>query len=117
MCSLYGLQKICDALAAYPSWTLAHLAANFYLYDCFNDPRVNCFLNSTDVERGMSPLQVAIGTCNLKIVQQLVAASCSLEHLDHEGNSIFHYAANTTKEIIGVSDYFFTKCIINSEMF
>lgn len=103
MCNLYGLQKICDALTQHPSWTLAHLAAHFSLYDCFNDPRVNCFLNSTDVVTGMSPLQVAISTNNLKIVQLLVSASCSLEHIDNEGNSIFHYAAQTTKDIIGVS--------------
>lgn len=107
MCNLYGLQKICDVLTQHPSWTLAHLAANFSLYECLNDPRVNCFLNSTDIATGMSPLQVAISTCNLKIVQLLVSQSCSLEHLDLEGNSIFHYAANSTKDIIGVSKTFF----------
>lgn len=107
MCNLHGLQKICDTLALHPSWTLAHLAAHFALYDCFNDARVNCFLNSSDVSTGMSPLQVAIGTNNLKIVQLLVSANCSLEHLDNEGNSVFHYAANSTKDIISVSKCFF----------
>lgn len=104
MCNTYGLQRMCDVLSQHPGWTLAHLAAHFCLYDCFNDPRVNCFLNSTDIDSGMSPLQVAISTQNLKMVQVLVAANCSLEHLDHESNSVFHYAASTTKDIIAVSN-------------
>ncbi|KAG5870722.1 hypothetical protein JTB14_017055 [Gonioctena quinquepunctata] len=100
MCNIHGLQKICDILSEHPYWTLAHLAAYFASYDLFTDSKVNCFLNSTDTETGMSPLQVAITTHNLKTVQIMVSANCSLEHLDHEANSVFHYAASTTKDII-----------------
>ncbi|CAH1987398.1 unnamed protein product [Acanthoscelides obtectus] len=110
MCNVHGLQKLCDILTEHPSWTLAHLAAHFGLHDSFNDPRVNCYLNSSEPETGMSPLQVAISTQNLKTVQMLVAASCSLEHLDNEANSVFHYAASTTKEIIGVRPPTTEKC-------
>lgn len=28
---------------------------------------------------------------------------CKIDHLDNDGNSVFHYAAGTTKEIINVS--------------
>ncbi|CAH0547476.1 unnamed protein product [Brassicogethes aeneus] len=100
MCNLPGLQKISDILAEHPTWTIAHLAANFALYESFNNPKVSSFLNSSDAETGMSPLQVAITTHNLKTVQILVNLNCSLEHLDNEANSVFHYAASTTKEII-----------------
>ncbi|CAH1155338.1 unnamed protein product [Phaedon cochleariae] len=102
MCNTNGLQKICDALDNHPSWTIAHLAAYFALYDAFGNTKVNTFLNSTDIETGMSPLQVAISTQNLKTVQIMVLANCSLEHLDYDANSVFHYAASTTKEIIAV---------------
>ncbi|XP_076272916.1 calcium-independent phospholipase A2 VIA isoform X3 [Rhynchophorus ferrugineus] len=102
MCNVNGLQKICDVLSEHQSWTVAHLAAYFALYDSFDNAKINCFLNSSDNEKGMSPLQVAITTHNLKTVQILVAANCSLEHLDWDGNSVFHYAASTTKEIIAV---------------
>lgn len=112
MCNINSLQKLCDVVTQHPSWTVAHIAAYFSLYDCFNDTRVNCFLNSSDVTTGMSPLQVAITTGNLKMVQLLLSASCSLEHIDNEGNSIFHYAANTTKEIIGVSFHVFHETTI-----
>lgn len=102
MCNLQGIQKICDVLTEHPSWTLAHLAAHFALYDTFTNEKINRHLNSSDAATGMSPLQVAISTNNLKTVQTLIAAKCSLEHLDHSGNSVFHYAASTTKDIIAV---------------
>ncbi|KAH1008810.1 hypothetical protein HUJ05_009332 [Dendroctonus ponderosae] len=100
MCNVNGLQKLCDIIFEYPSWTLAHIAAYCALHDCLRNPQVNCFLNSSDSQKGMSPLQVAITTRNLKTVQLLVASNCSLEHVDFEGNSVFHYAASSTKEII-----------------
>lgn len=102
MCNLNGLQRICDTLAEHPTWTLAHLAAHFALYDSFNDERINSHLNTSDSATGISPLQVAVKTGNLKTVQMLVAARCSLEHLDDNGNSVFHYAATTNKDIIAV---------------
>lgn len=103
MCNLSGLQKICDTVSDHPTWTLAHLAAHFALYESFNDERINSHLNSSDPATGMSPLQVAVKTNNLKTVQMLVAANCSLEHLDDNENSVFHFAATTNKDIIAVS--------------
>lgn len=40
---------------------------------------------------------------NLRTVQTLLNAKASLEHLDNHANSVFHFAANTTKEIILVN--------------
>lgn len=99
-----GLQKICDTLNDHPTWTLAHLAAHFSLYDSFSNPTINSHLNSSDLETGMSPLQVAIKTENIKTVQMLIQSKCSLEHLDHNANTVFHYAASTNKDIISVSN-------------
>lgn len=100
MSNLKGLQCICDTLNEHPTWNIAHLAANFVLYDAFCHPSVNSLMNSSDPSTGMSPLQVAVKTNNLKLVQLLVSSKCSLEHLDNNANSVFHYAASTTKEII-----------------
>lgn len=117
MCNLHGIQKICDTLSEHPSWTLAHLAAHFALYDSFNDERINSHLNSSDPTTGISPLQVAIKTNNCKTVQMLVSQKCSLEHLDHSGNSVFHYAASTTKEIISVSESIDCDCQLNNALY
>lgn len=111
MANTQGLQKICDTLAEHPTWTLAHMAAYFALHDCFNNAMVNSYLNSSDVTTGMSPLQVAVITGNLKTVMTLLTAKCSLEHLDLNANSVFHHAATTTKEIISVRSKLFYSVI------
>lgn len=103
MFNVQGLQKVCDVLIEHPTWNVAHLAAYFALYESFNNAKIASYLNSSDDQSGMSPLQVAITTKNLKSVQLLVAANCSLEHLDHNFDSVFHFAATANKEIISVS--------------
>lgn len=100
MRSIAKIQKLCETLVKHPTWTLAHLAAHLLLFDAFGHAEVNSQLNSADFETGVSPLQVAVQTGNLKMVQMLVAAKASLEHLDSRGNTIFHYAAQSTKDII-----------------
>ncbi|KAK1129737.1 hypothetical protein K0M31_019451 [Melipona bicolor] len=100
MCNVNKIQKLCDTLMQHPTWTLAHLAAHFALYNAFAHSDVNSQLNSGDIETGVSPLQVAVQTNNLRTVQMLIEAKSSLEHLDYEANTVYHYAANSTKEII-----------------
>lgn len=100
MCNVSKIQKLCDTLVQHPSWTLAHLAAHFALYNAFAHTAVNSQLNSGDIETGVSPLQVAVQSNNLRTVQMLIEAKSSLEHLDNNANTVYHYAATSTKEII-----------------
>ncbi|OAD60715.1 85 kDa calcium-independent phospholipase A2 [Eufriesea mexicana] len=100
MYNVSKIQKLCDTLMAHPTWTLAHLAAHFALYNAFAHAEVNSQLNSGDAETGVSPLQVAVETNNLCTVQMLIEAKSSLEHLDYNANTVYHYAAKSTKEII-----------------
>lgn len=100
MCNVGKIQKLCDILVEHPTWTLAHLAAHFALYNAFTHAVVNSQLNSGDIETGISPLQVAVESNNLCTVQMLIEAKSSLEHLDYNANTVYHYAATSTKEII-----------------
>ncbi|XP_033211846.1 85/88 kDa calcium-independent phospholipase A2 isoform X2 [Belonocnema kinseyi] len=100
MCNTGKIQKLCHTLVEHPTWNLAHLAAHLTLYDAFNHDVVNSQLNSSDPQTGVSPLQVAIQTNNLRMVQMLIEAKSSLEHLDHNRNTVYHYAATSTKDII-----------------
>lgn len=40
-------------------------------------------------------------TSNLEMVKVLVPL-CNLEHLDHNSNSVYHYASITSKDMINV---------------
>lgn len=48
----------------------------------------------------MSPLQLAISDNSLSVVKAILSLDVSLEHLDNEANSVFHYAAKTSSDII-----------------
>lgn len=61
------------------------------------------YLNKPDEESGISPLQLAIYDNSLSVVKALIALDVSLEHLDHEMNSVFHYAAKSSSDIILVN--------------
>lgn len=58
------------------------------------------YLNTPDEENGISPLQLAIYDNSLSVVKALIGLDVSLEHLDNEANSIFHYAAKSSSDII-----------------
>lgn len=67
-----GLQKICDALAEHPSWTLAHLVAFYNLPDYVSNPRFLELMDDPDYQKYMTPFQVNIQLrlkCNILIKQ------------------------------------------------
>lgn len=94
------LQKMCDAMELNPGWSVAHLAAHFDLHASFNSEKIAVFKDSSDPNTGLSPLLVAIQAENLLTIKVLLSKNASLEHLDHDANSVFHYAANTNKDVI-----------------
>nr|ATU31391.1 calcium-independent cellular PLA2 [Plodia interpunctella] len=44
--------------------------------------------------------EVAVQSCNIRMVQSLISLKCSLRIVDYDGNTVFHYAAASNKEII-----------------
>ncbi|CAG4946867.1 unnamed protein product [Parnassius apollo] len=101
-CSVQSLQKLCDTLSEHRSWTIAHLVAHFGLYELFNEPDVQRHFDDPDPATGATPLMVSVNTGNVRMVQTLLSLNCSLNAIDLEGNSVFHYAAASNKEIINI---------------
>lgn len=94
-----GLQKVCDLLTENPSWSLAHLVSYYNLVDHISNPQVAELINYPDHLKYMTPFQLAIKSKNIEMVKALLHHA-KLDHLDYNGNGIFHYAANTSKEMI-----------------
>ncbi|CAG9561409.1 unnamed protein product [Danaus chrysippus] len=99
-CNVASLQKICDTLSEHRSWTLAHLVAHYGLCELFNDPDIQKQIDDIDPTTGITPLMVAIKNNNIRMVQSLLSLNCSLDIIDTEGNTVFHYAAASNKEIV-----------------
>lgn len=125
MYNVNGLQKVCDVLLEYPSWSIAHLIAYFNLAEYINNSKVLELIDDPDYANKMTPIQVSSHKCNLiihyfyqicfhfilqlaikhghfEMVKKLLP-QCKFTHLDGNDNSLFHYAAPTTKEFINVN--------------
>uniref|UniRef100_A0A182QI25 phospholipase A2 n=1 Tax=Anopheles farauti TaxID=69004 RepID=A0A182QI25_9DIPT len=89
MYNINGLQKLCDTLIEYPSWSLAHVVAFYNLTDYISNPSIIDFLDYAEYAEMMTPLQVAVKANNIEFVKALVQSNqCNLEHLDKNSNSL-----------------------------
>lgn len=75
--------------------TINHIIIAYYIIHVIN-------LSLFPLSLCTAKLQLAIKCNHLEMVKKLLP-QCRLNHLDNNMNSIFHYAAPTTKEIINVS--------------
>ncbi|XP_058827123.1 85/88 kDa calcium-independent phospholipase A2 isoform X2 [Topomyia yanbarensis] len=101
MYNINGLQKLCDTLIEHPSWSLAHIIAFFNLVDYVANPKIVESLDDPDHADLLTPLQIATKANNIEMVKALLPVS-RIENLDNNSNSVFHYAASTTKEMINL---------------
>jgi calcium-independent phospholipase A2 len=101
MYNIPGLQKICDILTENPSWSITHLVAHFNMVEYLAVPQVAELIDYPDNVKYMTPFQLAIKSKNIEMVKILLD-SAKLDHLDYNSSSIFHYAANTSKEMITI---------------
>ncbi|XP_050666518.1 85/88 kDa calcium-independent phospholipase A2 [Leptidea sinapis] len=99
-CTVPSLQKLCDILGKNKSWTIAHMVAYFGQSELLNHPDIQKHINDVDPATGSSCLMIAIQSGNVRMVQSLISMNCSLDIIDREGNSVYHYAAASNKEIV-----------------
>lgn len=83
-----------------PSWNIAHLAAHLGLVDCFKNQRVTAQICEPAQDTKATPLHIAVRAQKLASVQVLMAMEVPLDMADHNGDTVYHAAAVTTKEVI-----------------
>lgn len=99
-CTKNKLQSVCNLIQEHPTWTLAHLAAHMGIVECFHHKVIQSQINISCQENGQTPLQLAIVSEKPKVVQVLLDLDARLDIPDGEGNTVYHLAAKTTKEMI-----------------
>lgn len=72
MYNINGLQKICDILLENPSWTVAHLIANFNLAEHISHPKVLDLIDQEDYATKMTPFQVRIPFSNFRSIFSII---------------------------------------------
>ena len=63
------------------------------------------FINTGD-DDGEVPLMVAVKNTNIFMIRMLIAKGAPMTSTDRKSNSIFHFAAETNREIIEVQFLF-----------
>ncbi|CAG0906343.1 unnamed protein product, partial [Cyprideis torosa] len=82
-----------------PSWSVAHLAAFFNLPHAFNHKRVKKLINEQDDEE-RTPLHLAVRWSPPSMIKQILTLDPRFDIFDKHGDSVFHYAATRTQEVI-----------------
>ncbi|XP_059487741.1 85/88 kDa calcium-independent phospholipase A2 [Neocloeon triangulifer] len=100
LCNTSDMQRVCDTMAEHKGWSVGHLVAHMSLVESVQNPLVLSCLNFVEPTSGRLPLHVALETGNKKLIQAFVTHGSSLIAKDWEGNTCYHYAATTSREII-----------------
>ncbi|KAL4834097.1 hypothetical protein H8958_017582 [Nasalis larvatus] len=87
------LQHLTDLIRNHPSWSVAHLAVELGIRECFHHSRVISCANCTENEEGCTPLHLACRKGDGEILVELVQyCHAQMDVTDNKGETVFHYA-------------------------
>ncbi|XP_024904639.1 85/88 kDa calcium-independent phospholipase A2 isoform X2 [Pteropus alecto] len=87
------LQQLTDLIRSHPSWSVAHLAVELGIRECFHHSRIISCANSTENEEGCTPLHLACRKGDGEILVELVQyCHAQMDVTDNNGETAFHYA-------------------------
>ncbi|XP_049627518.1 85/88 kDa calcium-independent phospholipase A2 isoform X2 [Suncus etruscus] len=86
---LETLQHLTDLVRSHPSWSVAHLAVELGIRECFHHSRII----SKENEEGCTPLHLACRKGDSEVLVELVHyCHAQLDVTDNNGETAFHYA-------------------------
>uniref|UniRef100_A0A8C3YKR4 85/88 kDa calcium-independent phospholipase A2 n=1 Tax=Catagonus wagneri TaxID=51154 RepID=A0A8C3YKR4_9CETA len=90
------LQQLTDLIRSHPSWSVAHLAVELGIRECFHHSRIISCANSTENEEGCTPLHLACRKGDGEILVELVQyCHTQMDVTDNNGETPFHYAVQS----------------------
>ncbi|XP_059042933.1 85/88 kDa calcium-independent phospholipase A2 isoform X4 [Mustela lutreola] len=87
------LQQLTDLIRNHPSWSVAHLAVELGIRECFHHSRIISCANNRENEEGCTPLHLACRKGDGEILVELVQyCHAQMDVTDNNGETAFHYA-------------------------
>ncbi|KAM6215037.1 85/88 kDa calcium-independent phospholipase A2 isoform 2-T2 [Rhynchocyon petersi] len=87
------LQQLSDLIRSHPSWSVAHVAVELGIRECFHHSRVISCANSRENEAGCTPLHLACRRGDGETLVELVQhCHAQMDATDNHGETAFHYA-------------------------
>lgn len=108
-----NLQELTDVANKHVGWSPSHIAAHLGWNKCFRNEQFSKLVNEMCSETLATPIHVAIEAQRADVIQTLIHINAQLNAIDKKGNTIFHVAANTRKDIIQSLLYWETPALIN----
>ncbi|XP_039102002.1 85/88 kDa calcium-independent phospholipase A2 isoform X1 [Hyaena hyaena] len=88
-----SLQQLTDLIRSHPSWSVAHLAVELGIRECFHHSRIISCANSRENEEGCTPLHLACRKGDGEVLLELVQyCHAQMDATDNNGETAFHYA-------------------------
>ncbi|KAM9683772.1 85/88 kDa calcium-independent phospholipase A2 isoform 1-T1 [Dama dama] len=90
------LQQLTDLIRNHPSWSVAHLAVELGIRECFHHSRIISCANNKENEEGCTPLHLACRKGDTEILVELVQyCHAHMDVTDNSGETAFHYAVQS----------------------
>ncbi|KAB0387864.1 hypothetical protein FD755_002820 [Muntiacus reevesi] len=99
------LQQLTDLIRSHPSWSVAHLAVELGIRECFHHSRIISCANNKENEEGCTPLHLACRKGDTEILVELVQyCHAHMDVTDNSGETAFHYAVQSDNSQVLQSD-------------
>ncbi|XP_044533566.1 85/88 kDa calcium-independent phospholipase A2 isoform X1 [Gracilinanus agilis] len=87
------LQQLSDCIRNHPSWSMAHVAVELGIRECFHHARIINCANNKENEEGCTPLHLACRKGDGESLVELVQyCHARMDVTDNNGETAFHYA-------------------------
>ncbi|XP_076312076.1 85/88 kDa calcium-independent phospholipase A2-like isoform X2 [Tachypleus tridentatus] len=112
--SVSKLQELSNLIRSNIGWTVAHIAVYLNLLECFNQENVVSMVNAVCKETLVTPLHLAVKLMNMSAIKTLLQFNGRVDLTDKSGNTVYHYAAASKKEVIQAFRRFRCPEVINA---
>ncbi|XP_059968564.1 85/88 kDa calcium-independent phospholipase A2 isoform X4 [Mesoplodon densirostris] len=90
------LQQLTDLIRNHPSWSVAHLAVELGIRECFHHSGIISCANNRENEEGCTPLHLACRKGDWEILVELVQyCHAQMDVTSNNGETAFHYAVQS----------------------
>ena len=102
LCSLPRLQELWTLITSNPNWSAVHVAAHFGIQEALENATMLELASYKEQSTGMTPALVAAKQGRVEFIKAMTssARNISFQDLDAQGNSLYHYAAQSNRETV-----------------
>ncbi|XP_055335151.1 85/88 kDa calcium-independent phospholipase A2-like [Paramacrobiotus metropolitanus] len=96
------VKNVCSFTSANKDWPTAHIATFFGWMEAWKSEAIIQNLDLPNPANGEVPLHVAVKRSHMDLIVRFLELNCRLDIVNNMGDTVFHYAATSSPEIIKI---------------